>query len=203
MFLVVFVTLVISIIALFGQVLTLQTAKINAAQIGLMQTMMAWHAGAVAVGKTILPASLTTAGCYLNAGLTGVTNCPSSVAIANVPPGYNFGQFSFNSLAFVTPPPAVAYVVTYVGATAATGNLVLPGNGAGAFETGYSMKDLSRQFARAVPVYLAYGSVTSSGILTIVAKSGGSATGDTPPATTYSIPISIPTGSLAILSVAQ
>ena len=43
MFLVVFVTVVISIIGVFAQVLSLQSARMNNSQIGLMQTVVAWH----------------------------------------------------------------------------------------------------------------------------------------------------------------
>lgn len=70
MYLLVFVTLVIGLIGIYGQILTAQTARVAASQTGFAQTMMDWHSAAVSMGGSVIKgASAPTdiIGCALTA----------------------------------------------------------------------------------------------------------------------------------------
>ena len=54
MYLLTFVTLIIGIIAIYAQVLAVQTARIAATQTGIGGYMMSWQAAAVTMGANIL-----------------------------------------------------------------------------------------------------------------------------------------------------
>ena len=52
MYLLVFVTLVISLIGLYGQVLSLQAARLAAGQSAIAQAMIRWHSIAIQQART-------------------------------------------------------------------------------------------------------------------------------------------------------
>jgi hypothetical protein len=196
MFLIVFLTLVISIIGLFAQVVTLQAAQMAASQTGLAQTMETWHSVAVgavytatatAKAKGAAAPTVSAAGCGVGVGMNGA-NCVDMTA--NLPPG-SPGNYSFSSILFQAPAPLTAeYVITYV----------IPGTdgylSANGASTGYTAGALLSQLNRQASL-LTYGTVSASGSLA-VAPSSTVAT-----ALTYPIPASIPIGSIGIISVAD
>ena len=196
MFLVVFVTLAISIIGLFAQVLSLQAAKMNNAQVGLMQTMVMWHQSATTLAAnnqaTIANPSftVTSGGCSMT-GTSTQSSCGfSSVASSPYfPVGYQSPAYSFNSTAFNS--GGQNYVVTYVPKPVGTNDLTTQ-NGT---DIGYTMNDLQRQFARSADINLAYGTVNTLGTLSVQMKNGA--------AFSYPVPTGIATGSFGIISLAQ
>lgn len=204
MFLIVFVTLMISIIGLYAQIFSVQANKLYNSQVGLMQTMVTWHGAATNLARANA-ASIPAAGCSLTAGAGLVSACTfgtlSGANLSLLPPNYNIGSFSFYSIAFQS--GSIPYVITFVhdtnsaGNTDPTKNLLLPTRLG--TEVGYSLNNLMRQFDRAAPTYLTYGTVTASGTLTVLTKTTGIANFP------YSIPAApvIPVGSLAVISTAQ
>jgi hypothetical protein len=211
MFLVVFVTLVISVIGLFTQVVALQSAQIYNAQSGLSQLMEIWHGVAVNM-NFYTPATNAglTSGCRLTylgniystvpvctatgGGLMYVSTTPATGYVP-LPSGYNT-TFSFLSVAYQTPAPVLSYVVTYVNPAAAdaSGFLILPQEGGKSI--GYKAADLIRQLKRDTS-NIVYGTVTSPGILTVAPNNTVQKT------LTYPIPASVPTGSIALVSAAN
>ncbi|MFY9288870.1 MAG: hypothetical protein WAO98_10265 [Alphaproteobacteria bacterium] len=85
MYLLVFVTLVISMIGVYVQVLSLQTARIAAQQNGIAQAMLAWHSAATSMAGSIIRtnnaayAAVAATGC----GLT--FNIPAGATYARCP----------------------------------------------------------------------------------------------------------------------
>ncbi len=221
MFLVVFVTLVISIIGLYAQILSVQTNKIYHAQYGLMQTMITWHSAAVSlVTPFILNQSLgplSGNGCQLdkspNLLVNGTTNVPvcaetgHNVLVTNpptgtppvLPNGYQPTPYTFSTIVYQTPAPIEDYVITFVYATddnSPTGNILLPGTSGTV--VAYSLNSLMQQFAHGAPAYIGYGVVTSLGNLSVSSQSaGGGAT------VNFTIPNVIPVNSIAMISSAN
>ena len=231
MFLVVFVTLVISIIGLYAQILGLQSAKIYNAQNGLAQTMITWHGAAVDLVKASIAAGTfqapaagswcqltdSTAALTLNTvctTTTGATMTLTTGAVASVlsafsmgstlPIGYsvvNGAGYKFYSILYVS--GGNDYVMTFAHDTKG-GNLILPAaNAVGATTVGYSPYNLSRQLAHLKLSNQAYGSVTDNvGTLSVPSYTIGFAG----PNLTYSIPqnpSTIPLGSIALLTSAN
>jgi hypothetical protein len=218
MFLVVFVTLVISIISLYAQVLGLEAKKIAHSQHGMMQTMLTWHNAAVALVHPYLVSGATTVitnlpcqvskSASVTINFTPVPTCLITgatklyLASTNIlPSGYNTTSFTFYSLvAASTTSPSQDYVVTFVHDTddhTTTGNLMLPDNSG--YSIGYSFQSLSQQFANAAPPNTSFGFVTQSGYLTV--NNVGSAGAGTQ--LLYSIPSAIPVGAFAVISAAN
>ncbi len=79
MFLVVFVTVVISIIGVLAQVLSLQSARMNNSQIGLMQTLVAWHHSATNAAFQFTAAGPAMALQYATAPHVGPANATDNV----------------------------------------------------------------------------------------------------------------------------
>jgi hypothetical protein len=218
MFLVVFTTLMISIIGLYAQVLSVQSGRIFANQTGLMQTMQTWHAAAVKTGYADTTVLGTTAGhnyCVLTASssltpkcatavVTVALGCSTTLATAGacLPTGYNTITYSFASILFVTTTaPFTKYVVTYVSDKDANGFLQLPdSNGT---TIGFSPATLSGQFKHAAPKDLLYGGVTATADPTIntfnvwIPGNNGVTT------LTYALPAAVPAGAFALISAAQ
>ncbi|MDE1902070.1 MAG: hypothetical protein KGI37_10575 [Alphaproteobacteria bacterium] len=217
MVLLVLTTLMISIIAVLGQIVVAQTAQINRAQNPLMQTMVTWHAGSVVLVHTtppvfpgvpsacwltpsptasgfVLPTSYGFSPC-LTSGGTAVT-----MAATDLSPGYNMVDFSFYSIAFQS--NSSDYVLTFVPppATGSSGLVALPAAGAGSFTPGYTMGDLMTQFARAVPTDVAYGVVKSNGLFQQISSGDNGMNGANGANTSYAIPATIPVGAIGIIS---
>ena len=209
MFLIVFVTLVISIVGLYAQVLSLQSAKAYNSEAGLMQTMATWHGSAVALARAAVaanPAAITPTPCSITSGAGMVGPCSFGTLtspVANqayLPPGYNTTNFSFYTIAYQTGVPAVDYVVTFAhDADPLSGDLYLPTISSGNM-VGYTMNDLMRQFANSALPYATYGSVNTVGGSPILAVT---TPGGLTPTISYTLPSVIPSGSLALISAAQ
>ncbi|MGB9151905.1 MAG: hypothetical protein WCD70_02335 [Alphaproteobacteria bacterium] len=200
MFLIVFVTLMISVIGLYAQVLSLQAAKVYNSQVGLMQMMVAWHGGATNLARANA-AAIPTGGCNLTAAVSPPCGFGALAAGSPyLPSGYSAQNFSFYSIAYQN--GGANYVITFVHDTDTSGNLVLPRTGG--TSVGYTMNSLMRQFAHSAPAILTYGSVTSAQTLTIQTPGAKTSTGLPMNTMVYTnIPTVIPVGSLAIISAAQ
>ena len=223
MFLITFVTLIISIIGLYAQVLSLQASKIYKAQNGLMQTMVDWHNSALTLAKNYTPSTvpciipsdymqtmqatlsnqpypITTSTCANVAPPVTTLVLTPTGATPTLPPGYMTKYFSFYSIVFQS--GSIKYLLTYAyytdAANAPSGNLYLPANGTAGASVGYSLNSLEQQFARAATVGTLYGKVTGSGILSVLPQT----IGVTGPMIEYTIPDFhvIPIGSLGIIS---
>ena len=209
MFLVVFVTLVISVIGLFVQIYSLQTSRMYNNQTALMQTMQTWHATAAGMGINYPPTNLNgMTGCRMtsnaSSALPGCVNGTYGTewvnTNANLPKGYNTASYSFMTVAFQTvapPAPPTSYIITYAHDTDATGSLLLPDSSG--TSVGFSLHDLGLQFARSPHSNILYGTVTAPGTLYVVTSGGGAAAASLP----YTIPTSIPVNSIAVISAAQ
>ena len=207
MFLIAFVTVVISIIGLYAQIISLQTARIYNSQVGLMQTMSVWHSAAVTFARAkanlgVIPTNaFTPITSFCNMTSPALAS-PCGFGTLSVPPnsttylpqGYAIGTFTFYSLAYQI--AGVNYVVTFVPDPGGNNYLMLPEVTTGT-AVGYTMAGLSRQFARAANPNIMYGVVNASGTLTVLSKGGATFSYAVPPAPT------LPTGSLAIISVAN
>jgi hypothetical protein len=222
MFLIVFITLMVSVIGLYAQILSLQTAKIDAAQSAMAQTMITWHAAAVdyvhanITTFTALAPALPLA-CQLTSTslLYTMSACVPGYTLATVTPAvlpsvYNAAFFPFLTAVFNS--NSTIYVVTYITAPSAAsggvaGNLQLPADpnlslsATPSVTVGYTINDVMRQFANISANYLAYGTVTTAGTLTIGGRSNGAvAAGITFPVPPASI---MPVGAVAIISAAN
>jgi hypothetical protein len=97
MYLLVFVTLMISIIGLFTQVFALQTARLAAHQSGIGSAMLQWHAAAVSMAVSIIktgplaippsyPGTVAATGCSLTYklpdGISSFPRCPSPIFVS-------------------------------------------------------------------------------------------------------------------------
>jgi len=202
MFLVVIVTLVVSILGLFMQVVSLQTARLSASQNGLLQTMVMWHNAAVKQALTTpafdsVPCQLTSTG-----QISGLNNCTrggaSVLASGLLPTGYNTANYSFDTAVFNTTSPGGLYVFTYVHDTDGTGNLILPQSGG---TVGFSLGDLKTQMSRALPVNLVHGTVTATGTLSVTLKNSSGTISAL--SYTYSPAILIPIGAVGLFSTAE
>jgi hypothetical protein len=89
MYLLVIVTLVIGMLSVYAQVLSLQAARLAAAQTGLARTMVDWHYAAVSMGAKIVDTQglfpVGAAACSLTYGPP--TALPNGVALCPVPAG--------------------------------------------------------------------------------------------------------------------
>ncbi|MDR3451118.1 MAG: hypothetical protein P4M15_15470 [Alphaproteobacteria bacterium] len=224
MFLVVFVTLALSVMGVFAQVVSLQSAQIANAQTTLADTMETWHS--IALKQTLVnpPTSFSTTGCSLTPVVTGGNNplatCSGKIGgiasnltistnttptgTVSLPPGYQsvYGFYSvvFQSLPFVGAPNAVTYVLTYA-APNSQGQLTLS-NGA---SSGFTTSDLLNQLHRNSSPTLTYGTV-QGGTLTATSKATtvtDAATNTVSSTLAYVVPTSIPNGSVAIISTAE
>ena len=90
MFLVVFTTLMISIVGLFAQVQLLQAKRMNNSQVGLMQTMVEWHHAAtnlvfsyVAAGPLVWPTNANAPGLVL--ALANDSNATTGCMVYSTP----------------------------------------------------------------------------------------------------------------------
>jgi len=205
MFLIVFVTLVISIIGLFAQILSAQTAQLYRQQVAFMQTMTTWHGAAVNLARANLSLFSATP-CRLTPGTVatgGPVACAQTVGASNLPPGYQTSPYTFYSIAYQSAAGG-DYVITFVHDTDSNGGLKLP-DSSSSNVVSYTISNLMQQLARAAPSNLSWGAVTASnstsGTLTILTKSNGATAGSL----TYTIPGSsvIPLNAVALLSTAQ
>lgn len=142
MYLLVFVTLVIGLIAIYGQILTAQTARVAAAQTGFAQTMQKWHAGAVSMAISAIKGAYAPddKGCSLtdvtlsgSGGLCPNSACGGSGVVASsagtkgkitadgvspcedvhLPTGYQAKYFQFHSVLYA-PLSGGRYVLTWL-----------------------------------------------------------------------------------------
>jgi hypothetical protein len=209
MFLIVIVTFVISILGLFIQVVSLQTARMAASQNALLQTMITWHNAALNLASATPPLDSANMPCQMTSttainGLPVCTRGGAQVLVSSVLTStiYNVANYSFASAVFNSTSPLGKYVLTYVGSTDSSGNIILPLPLPGGTTIGYTFKDLQTQMGRALPVNLAHGAASTIGAqryLSIVFKnnSGTSTT------SSYTIPTNIPDGAIGLISSAQ
>ena len=240
MYLLTFVTIIVGIIGIYGQVLAVQTARIAAQQTGLAGAMLSWHAAAVAVAANIIdtPGAYTAvaqAGCSLSYNApAGFTACPpgygesagtvtfsgyalnivynrQSNNLVCVPlqpvclynsgancgactTQYDVADYQFYSILYKDSGTGGDYVVTFVPPPVTSVSNPAPGfiTMAGGNVTGFSLADLTQQLRQANTSAYAYGTVTSSGVLTpnksVIAGSY------------YHVPVGIPVGSLAVVA---
>lgn len=140
MYLLVFVTLVIGLLGVYGQILTVQTARVAAGQIGFAQTIQDWHAGAVSMAASVLKGgyapdnngcSLTSGGPVgdcVNAAVCGGSGVVASSAGAigkitidntacdeeiHLPKGYKAEYYQFESILYLSASGG-RYVLTWV-----------------------------------------------------------------------------------------
>lgn len=90
MYLLVFVMLVIGLIGLYGQILSLQAARITAGMTGLANSMITWHTAAVSMGAKVAQTAGITVPCSLTYSLPSVAAsqlASGSVGKCNAPTG--------------------------------------------------------------------------------------------------------------------
>lgn len=99
MYLIVFVTLAVSLITVYAEVLTVQTSRLYAAQTSLAQQMVAWHTAAVSMAASIINTNPTGYASFANTGCTlsydysygnGYSRCPSPL-LTGSPVNVNLG----------------------------------------------------------------------------------------------------------------
>ncbi|HEU0117112.1 MAG TPA: hypothetical protein VFR09_00640 [Alphaproteobacteria bacterium] len=95
--LLVIVTLLISIIGLYVQVLGLQAARLYSHQTGVAQAMATWHAGAVSMAASIVRTGVAypAAGCSLT--YTVIPGAPGGFAVCPAPTGLTQGTVTNDS----------------------------------------------------------------------------------------------------------
>jgi len=221
MVLVVLTTLLISIIAIYSQLVVNQTAKLYNSENAFVQNMVTWHAAATLFVHNTPPSSFSTSGCMLTTVATGVTGFPSgscspggtliAATPSQLPSGYN-PNYSFYSMAFQS--PSGSYVLTFVCTTSSTTSpaakcttdsnnfIELPGGGTSSFSTGFTPGDLMSQLHRAAPADATYGTVTAAGAPynTFTQAISDNVIGTYQ---TYQIPNSVPLGAVGIISAAN
>ncbi|MER2520595.1 MAG: hypothetical protein ABTQ34_07900 [Bdellovibrionales bacterium] len=230
MYLLVFVTLVIGLIGIYGQILTAQTARIAAGQTGFAQTMQDWHVGAVSMAVSVLKGgySPVATGCSLtdvtlpgsgglcpNAAACGggsgvVTNSAGTLGsvttggptceLVHLPSNYKAQYFQFYSVLYM-PATGGRYVLTWV-PPPTTG----PAPGyivlPTKYQTSITMSDLAQQFRNvAKAAPYTHGTVKNGKI-----SFGGIK--DAATQTTFPIAYDVPSsyvkeGSIAIISSAD
>jgi|SRR5215469_804104 len=86
MYLLVFVTLAVSLVSVYAEVLAAQTSRLYAAQTGLAQQMVAWHTAAVSMAASIIDTNSVGYAAFANTGCSlsfrysygnGYSHCPS------------------------------------------------------------------------------------------------------------------------------
>jgi hypothetical protein len=231
MFLVVFVTLALSIIGLFAQVVTLQSAQINRSQSALAQTMLTWHAAAikkalqnqsvVTAGNACLMTSRTAASGGENWYPPPPTACGFTVDSTALPTGYAMTAYSFDSILYKpSTAPEINYVITFVlppktnssVANSSNSYITLPDPYSNGPQTSFKLSDLRSQFRRIGAANLSFGTVTTVAgqkQLTITANGNNIVNGTvqrTGTTLTYTLPQSMTgvlDGSLALISPAE
>lgn len=86
MYLLVFVTLIISLIGLYTQILAVQTARLFANQNGVGRAMLQWQAAAISMAASIVNTNRTGYAAY---GLTGCSLSNDTTGLALCPPPSN------------------------------------------------------------------------------------------------------------------
>jgi hypothetical protein len=228
MYLLVFITLVISLIGIYTQVLSLQAARLAAGQSAIAQAMIRWHETAIQQVRTAQITTIPgTNGCDLTSpgaagtpcssvnGPVTVTatfpgapwqNCPPAIAGQPcwnlLPPGYQTNFYSFYSI-YYQPAAGQNYVITFVQkpAVANPGFIVLPNNPA-SVTIGINMGDLMNQIRNTGLNPITYGTVSGNagagGLLTTQAVSN---VGGGPLASlTYTTPAAVNNGAIGIIS---
>lgn len=92
MYMLVFVTLVLGLVSIYAQVITVQTQRLAARQVGLASTMQQWHTAAMSMANSI----------YYQNGAAG-PNTPASAG------GCSLSNASQGLSACAAPAPAIAY----------------------------------------------------------------------------------------------
>ena len=213
MYLIVFVTMVVSMLNLYTQVYALQVARMNAQQTGVAETLLQWHNAAVREARTA-KATLTAGVCQVMDNTTTwaiklsapVTTCAFSITPANdLPPGYQLGTYRFKTIVYVPTTGTTSYVITYLETPTVTtgitnGSITLspttpltwPSAGTTSIQIGLTMNDLMRQMTRTKIPAFGYGTVMQLDSTNIgYAKAG----------ITYKLPSgTLPLNALAVIS---
>ncbi len=204
MYLFVFIFLLISILGLYTQVYTLQSAKMFEKQTAIGQVMLTWAGSAYDIAKfyTLTNSDGTAIGpigCILSPNLviTGTQNCsiqiqdPATITqpagpgrIPQLPVGYNWAAYKWNSIYYVI--GTQKFVITYV-LPPASGNRSDPVD---APPVGFSIGSIFQQISNTKTWPRSYGFVDNANQL--ISKGG-----DIYALPTLSTPIQ--QGSLAII----
>ncbi len=229
MYLLVIVTLVIGLLSIYGQVLSLQAARLAALQTGFAKTMILWHEGALSMASKVVtssptyPCSLTytlpNGASYLQcvkptntpaAQTTGtVTDSSNGLNYLNatekvhLPDSYATASNQFYSVLY-TDASSSAYVLTYV--TQPVTSATNPAPGYISLQpnnrlTSVTMTDLQRQLKNSGLPNYAYGTVKlTGGVYTLVTFGSLHGSGGT----IYTIPSTVGSvmgpGAIAIIA---
>lgn len=206
MYLLVFVTLVVALTGIYGEVLAVQTKQLYANQTGIADAMQAWHNSALALIKSATPAitNFSGVGCSLTQTSPSyqIVSCSNGGAVTlgagTWPPG---NQYTFYSVYFQS--SNKKYVVTFVPPPQITnpppGFVMLPGAPNGGTQLGITMSDLIAQIKKSSMSSMYYGTVNASGNLAAGSISNGLVT--TP--MNYAVPTAVPINAIAIISTAN
>jgi hypothetical protein len=204
MFLVVFVTLCISIIGLFAQVVSLQAAQMSAGQTILAQSIESWHSSAVRTALASPPTNYAAKQPLMGCSMAQVTGsydqhfnaCSGGGSLYGyLPTGYNVGSFTFTSVFFTG---ASTKYVTTLAWPDSSGNLHFA-SGTKSPGMGYTASELLKQLKH-LPGNILYGTVTASdatsSTLAVAANIGGSTVN-------FTLPPNLPIGTVALISPAN
>lgn len=185
MYLLVFVTLMLSIIGLYAEVYTLQAARIFAGQKAVGEVMILWHNAASKYVKNNLVSFPTT--CYVPpVTLPPMLPCAKSMGDPGVlPSGYNDADFRWRTLVYVS--GGQKYLYTFV--TPPGGNMALPVTTPA---VGFSTSEIFQQVRNTGLDTVVYGMVSGSNLQ---ARAGDIAV-------SYPVPAVMQTnGTIAIVSI--
>lgn len=207
MVLIVFVTVMLSILGLFIQVFSLQTAKLYQSQNVLGQMMVTWHSAAVSFVRNNPPAWATYGlnGCSVTATITSLFTaypggtapilCSSGTLAADgtyLLKSYAIGTYNFYSVAYANTADNHNYVVTFVYSTIGK-YITLPDAGS-TTSIGFTLQDLNAQLNRIAGNNLLYGLTTTRGGAQYIAIPNTNGGGG------YMIPNWIPSNAVAMIT---
>jgi hypothetical protein len=223
MYLLVFVTLVISLIGLYAQVLTLQSARLAQGQTVVAQAMLRWHSTAIsearytqitptpgATGCDLTSPGILGAVCHGARGSSNVSITPPAgwagftcsnpltpPCYTQLPAGYATNTYTFYSIYYIPAGGTQSYVITFIPKPAAAnpGFITLPGIGGNPISI--TMGDLANQLRNSGLNPLFYGTVQGGQLR---AQSIQKAAGGPFIPLNYTTPPAVTNGSIAIIS---
>ena len=180
MYLFVFIFILVSVLGLYTQIYTLQAARVFANQRAIGQIMQTWAGSAFDFARTRPALGTTPAGCSLTTALAVPAACATQMAAANLPNGYAFADYSWNSIVF-QPAGGPRYVITYVSPPASMADPI------NAPRIGYTVGQLYQQLRNTDLPKIAYGPVVGG---VVQPRSVG---------VTFPVPPAVANGSVAII----
>lgn len=187
MYLFVFIFILVSVLGLYTQVYMLQAARVFANQKAIGEIMQTWAGGAYTLAGTKPAIGTTPGGCSLTPALAVPAACASQMAVGDLPNGYNFVNYSWNTIVF-QPVGGPRYVITYVSPPASIADPIT------APRIGYTVGQIYQQLRNTTLPKISYGPVVGGVVVTREIDGGGAPV-------TYPVPQAgvVPNGAVAII----